>query len=160
MNHHRMFSYIRHTDATLMLLNLLLLLFIVFVPFPTDLVAQYLFSPNHRYAALLFNGTYVMLAICFNVLFRYAVRENRLLGKNVNLHEVEAMRRQYRYGPLIYLITFAVTWISVPVSLIMNLLLAIFFAIPARKRRSHSQPDIPASPDPDEFSHPTPGLSS
>ena len=143
MNHHRMFSYIRRTDATLMLLNLLLLLFIVFVPFPTALVAQYLFSPNHRYAALLFNGTYVVLAICFNVLLRHAVRGNRLLGKQVNQHEVQAMVRQYRYGPLIYLITFGVTWISVPTSLIMNLLLAVFFAIPARKRRS--RPDTPDS---------------
>lgn len=149
MNHHRMFSYIRRIDATLMLLNLLLLLFIVFIPFPTDLVAQYLFSPDHLYAALLFNGTYVGLAICFNVLFRYAVRENRLLGKHVNQHEVEAMKRQYRYGPLIYLITFGMTWISVPASLIMNLLLAVFFAIPARKQRSRSQPDASASLDPE-----------
>ena len=160
MNHHRMFSYIRHTDATLMLLNLLLLLFIVFVPFPTALVAQYLFSPNHRYAALLFNGTYVGLAICFNVLLRHAVRGNRLLSKQVNQHEVQAMLRQYRYGPLVYLITFGVTWISVPASLIMNLLLAIFWAIPARKRHSHSQPDTSASPDSDDISHPQPGMSS
>lgn len=154
MNHHRMFSYIRRIDATLMLLNLLLLLFIVFIPFPTDLVAQYLFSPNHLYAALLFNGTYVVLAICFNVLFLYAVRENRLLGKHVNQHEVEAMKRQYRYGPLIYLITFGVTWISVPASLIMNLLLAVFFAIPARKQRSRSRPDASASLDPEGITTP------
>jgi len=160
MNHHRMFSYIRHTDATLMLLNLLLLLFIVFVPFPTALVAQYLFSPNHRYAALLYNGTYVMLAICFNVLLRHAVRRNRLLGKQVNQHEIQAMLRQYRYGPLAYLITFGLTWISVPASLILNLVMAVFWAIPARKRRSHAQPDTSASPDPDDISHPQPGMSS
>ncbi len=136
MNHHRMFTHIKHTDATLMLLNLLLLLFIVIVPFPTALVAEYLKAPNPRIAALLFNGIYVMLAICFNLLLRYAVRENRLLGKQVDLHEIQAMLRQYRFGPVAYLITFGLTWISVPASLLLNLLMAVFWAIPARKRPS------------------------
>lgn len=142
MNHHRMFKYIKHADATLMLLNLLLLLFIVFVPFPTALVAKYLVVPRARYAALLFNGTYVMVAICFNVLLRYAVRESRLLGKQVDQHEIQAMLRQYRFGPIAYLITFGLTWISVPVSLVLNLLMAVFWAIPARKRPplSNDQP--------------------
>src|SRR5579863_1998789 len=135
MNHHRMFSFIKHTDATLMLLNLLLLLFIVFVPFSTLLVAKYLQYGN---AALLFNGTYVMIAIGFNVLLRYAAHENRLLGKQVDQQQLQAMLRQYRFGPLAYLITFVITWISVPLSLMLNLLMAVFWALPARKSRSQT----------------------
>jgi uncharacterized membrane protein len=135
MNHHRMFTHIKHTDATLMLLNLLLLLFIVLVPFPTALVAEYLKVPNSHYAAALFNGTYVMIAICFNLLLRYATRKHRLLGKQVDQQEIEAMLRQYRFGPVAYLITFGLTWISVPASLILNLLMAVFWALPGRKLR-------------------------
>jgi uncharacterized membrane protein len=138
MNHHRMFSYIKRADATLMLLNLLLLLFIVFIPFPTALVAQYLNVPNTRVAALLFNGSYVMLAICFNLLLRYAARGNQLLGKQVDQDELQAVLRKYRFGPLAYIVTFALTWVSVPVSLILNLLLAVFWAIPISKQRSQA----------------------
>ena len=91
MNHHRMFTHIKRIDDTLMVLNLLLLLCIVIVPFPTAMVALYLNARNPFIAALIFNGTYVMLAICFNVLLRYAVHENRLLGKQVDQHQIQAM---------------------------------------------------------------------
>ena len=147
MNHHRMFSHIKHTDATLMLLNLLLLLFIVIVPFPTALVAEYLKVPDSHYAAALFNGTYVMIAICFNVLLRYATHENRLLGKQVDQQEVQAMLQQYRFGPLAYLITFGLTWISVPASLILNLLMAVFWALPGRKLRFRQKTSASIDPE-------------
>ena len=130
-----------------MLLNLLLLLFIVIVPFPTALVADYLKVPNARVAAILFNGIYVMLAICFNVLLRYATHENRLLGKKVDQQEIEAMLRQYRFGPLAYLITFALTWVSVPISLILNLLMAVFWALPGRKLRFRQNTSASANPE-------------
>ncbi|HLX48166.1 MAG TPA: TMEM175 family protein [Streptosporangiaceae bacterium] len=136
LNHHRLFTHITRSDSILMLLNLLLLLLIVFVPYPTALVAQYIFVPNHRYAALLFNGTYVLLAVCFNVLWRYATYKGRLLGKNADQHAIQAITKQYRFGPLFYLITFGLAWINVPASLVLNLLMAVFFALPGRKPRT------------------------
>lgn len=139
INHHRMFTYIKRADTTLMLFNLLLLMIIVFVPFPTALVAQYLKYPDHRNAAVLFNGTYFLLAICFNLLLRYGARENRMLGERVDQAEIQNMIRQYRLGPLIYLITFALTWVNVPISLALNLLLAVYWAIPHTKLRLLAQ---------------------
>jgi len=35
LNHHRLYSHIKHTNTVLMLLNILLLLIIVFIPVPT-----------------------------------------------------------------------------------------------------------------------------
>lgn len=137
MNHHRMFSHIKRVDSTLMALNLLLLLIIVFVPFPTALVAQYLTMPDHRVGALVFNGTYFLLAICFNLLMRYATHENRLLGKDADQNEITTMLRQFRYGPLAYLLTFVLTWVNVPVSLALNLLLALYWALPIGKRPTY-----------------------
>lgn len=136
LNHHRMFSYIKRVDTTLMSLNLLLLLVIVFIPFPTALVAQYLTMPDFHTAAALFNGSYVLLAICFNLLFRYALHENRLLGKEIDQKQMRIMLGQFNIGPVSYLITFALTWVSVPVSLALNLLLAIFWALPVERRPS------------------------
>jgi uncharacterized membrane protein len=134
LNHHRMFNYIKRVDTTSMSLNLLLLLSIVFIPFPTALVAEYLTMPDHHTAAALFNGSYLFMAICFNVLFRYAAHENRLLGQEIDQSELQTMRGQFNLGPIPYLITFALTWVSVPVSLVLNLLLAVYWALPAHKR--------------------------
>jgi uncharacterized membrane protein len=143
INHHRLFNRIKRTDTGLMLFNLLLLLVIVFIPYPTELVAQqYALNPAMHEAALLYSGTNVILAICFNLLWRYASYHNRLLGKDIDTRAVVAISRQYLGGPLLYLIAFGLAFISVPASIIFLLLLALFFAIPPRKPRS-----LPSSND-------------
>jgi uncharacterized membrane protein len=133
INHHRLFNRIKRTDTGLMLFNLLLLLVIVFIPYPTALLAQqYALAPGRPDAALLYSGTNVILAICFNVLWRYAAFHNRLIGKNVDSRDVESITRQYMFGPLLYVIAFGLAFISVPASIIFNLLVALVFAIPPR----------------------------
>src|SRR5487761_125314 len=72
INHHRLFTHIRRSDNTLMLLNLLLLLGVTFVPFPTAVLATYLGHPDQRLGAIFYSGTYFFIAIFFNLLWRYA----------------------------------------------------------------------------------------
>ena len=135
VNHHRLFTHIKHTDNALLGLNLLLLLVIVFIPFPTALLAQYAVYPDKHVAALLYTGTSVIMAICFYLLWRYASYHNRLLDKKADPHAVKAITNQYRFGPLVYLIVFAVAWFSAPVSIALILLLALYFALPSRRPR-------------------------
>jgi uncharacterized membrane protein len=135
LNHHRLYVHIKRTNTGLILLNLLLLLFIVFVPVPTALLAEYIVKPDQHLAAIVYSGTYVILACCFNLLWRYASYKNRLLGKNVDTRSVEAISRQYVFGPLSYLIAFGLAFINTPASIIFNFMLALFFAVPGRPLR-------------------------
>lgn len=128
LNHHRMFNLIARTDQVLYLLNGLLLLGVTFVPFPTELVAEYLLKPGRVTAALVYNGTYVVIAIFFNLLWRFASHNNHLLDRKVRPEWVEGITRQYRFGPIFYLVAFALALVSVPASLVLNLLMAVFFA--------------------------------
>ena len=134
INHHRLFIHIKRSDNTLLLLNLLLLLVIVFVPFPTALMADYIGQPDQRIAALMYSGTFLLMAICFNLLWRYASYKNRLLDPNVNQQEVNAITGQYRLGPLFYIVTFALAFFFPLVCVVLELALAVFFAVPGRKR--------------------------
>jgi TMEM175 potassium channel family protein len=120
VNHHRLFNHIRRSDNGLMFLNLLLLLGVSVVPFPTALIAAHYYAPGRTLAAAVFNGTYVLIAVFFNILWRHIVRGGLLDLRRRNLPRLS------------YLICFALTWVSVPASLIMNICLAVFFAIPAR----------------------------
>ncbi len=142
MNHHRLFNHIRRCDDTLMVLNLLLLLGVTSVPFPTAVLAAHLRQAGERTAVLLYNGTYVFIAVCFNVLWRYASwEERRLLGADVDRRSVHRISRQYAFGPVFYLLCFALTYLSVAASLILNGALACFFALPPhllRKRGEHT----------------------
>ena len=139
INHHRLYTHIKRTNTILMLLNLLLLLIIVFIPVPTALVAEYLVHPDQHGAALLYSGTMVILAICFNLLWRYASYHNRLLSKNADERAVRAITRQYWFGPVVYLLAFILALFNTPASLTLNFLLALFFAIPPRLPRSLSE---------------------
>lgn len=130
INHHRLFTHIKHINTPLMLLNLLLLLIIVFIPVPTALLAEYLVRLDLHAAAVLYSGTFVVLACCFNILWRYGSYHNRLLGENVDAHSVEAISRQYLFGPLLYLIVFAVAWVNTLACIILSFILALFFALP------------------------------
>ncbi|GAC1461848.1 MAG: TMEM175 family protein [Ktedonobacteraceae bacterium] len=134
VNHHRLYTHIKRSDNTLLLLNLLLLLVIVFVPFPTALMAEYIVQHDQRVAAVLYSGTFLLMAVCFNVLWLYASHKNRLLESNANIQEVRAITGQYRLGPLFYIVTFALAFVFPLLSVALELLLAIFFAVPGRKR--------------------------
>ena len=136
LNHHRMFTHIKHANTLLMMLNLLLLLLIVFVPVPTAMLAEYLVRLDLHTAAVLYGGTFFLTACCFNILWRYASYHNRLLGENVDSHSVEAISRQYLFGPLLYLIIFAVAWVNTLACIILSFILALFFALPGPSLRS------------------------
>lgn len=136
LNHHRVFSHVKRTSTLLLLFNLLLLLVIVFIPVPTALLAEQLPYPGQHAAAVIYSGTNVLMAISFNLIWNHASRDGRLLGKNVDMHSVAAISAQYMYGPLLYIVAFVLAWISAPVSIAFNFLLALFFAIPGRPLRS------------------------
>jgi uncharacterized membrane protein len=130
VNHHRLFNHIRRSDNRLLFYNLLLLLAVTVVPFPTALLAAHYGTAGRTVAAAVFNGTYVLLAVFFNVLWLHVVRAGLL---DAATHEsAESITRQYAVGPIAYLVCFGLTWVSVPASLILNIGLAIFFAVPPR----------------------------
>ncbi len=141
INHHRLFTHIKRIDTNLLVFNLLLLLVIVFIPFPTALLAQYAPYPQYHNAALLYSATNILMAICFNLLWRYASRENRLLDKRSDPRAVQAITNQYRFGPLFYVATFVLAIIYVPASIAGILLLALFYALPGRRPGSPPGPE-------------------
>lgn len=129
VNHHKLFRHIRRSNDMLLFLNGLLLLFVTFVPFPTSLVADYLLESEAGVAAAIFAGTYLALAVVFNMLWLYASGKGRLLGPRADPIEVRAITRQYRFGPIFYAVAFVLAFFSVAASVGLCLLLALFFAL-------------------------------
>jgi hypothetical protein len=56
-NHHEMFDFITRANRTLVLLNLLFLLCVGFLPFPTALLAEYLGREGERAAVNVYSGS-------------------------------------------------------------------------------------------------------
>lgn len=139
VNHHRLFNHIRRSDNRLLFLNLLLLLGVTVVPFPTALLAAHYNAADRTIATAVFNGTYLVIAIFFNVLWRHAVKAGLL--DSATSESSAAISKQYAIGPAAYLLCLLLTWVSAPASLLLNIGLAFFFALPPREPiRNHQQP--------------------
>ena len=61
LTHHRMFEHVRAYNTRLVQLNMIWLLFIVILPFPTEIVGTY---PSSRFTAGLYIANIVALGIC------------------------------------------------------------------------------------------------
>jgi uncharacterized membrane protein len=126
VNHHRIFTFVQRSDHTLLYWNGLVLLLVTFLPFPTALMAEYLMHPEAKIAGAVFSGTFVAISLAFKGLWRYVSKDNRLLAHNIDPDDVRQINNRLRYGPLIYLVPFAVSFVSPGVSVGLCLCLAIF----------------------------------
>ena len=139
INHHRLFGLIGKTDQGLLVSNLFLLLCVTFVPFPTALLARFLGHSDANVAAMLYNAGFLACAFAFQILWRHASRNGTLLHEDADPASVDAITRQYRFGPILYVVLIAVGYFAPATSLALNLALALFFAIPSgRFRPRHS----------------------
>jgi uncharacterized membrane protein len=130
INHHAVFRLITRSDQTFMLLNGLLLAIITAVNFPTALLAEYLGHDGDRLAAQVYTGTFVAMAFAFNVTWRYASARGRLLGAEADPGLVRAIHRRFRFGPLFYVVAFALAFINAELAFGCCILLAVVYALP------------------------------
>ena len=132
MNHHQMFRDIERTDHTLTVLNLLLLMGVAFVPFPTALVAQYLREDSEQRlaATLAFGGTFTVLAVIFNLLWLHASRWGKLLDEHVSASRIRSRTLRYLPGAALYGVTLPLAFITPWISLAISAALAAFYLLP------------------------------
>jgi len=131
LNHHNLFKLIQRVDHWFLVLNGFLLLGISFVSFPTALFAEYMFQPSGTVAAVFYASTFVMIAIGYNLLFRYAAAHG-LLSSTINMEFIPVVKRQYRFALLLYIIAAIVGVFSPLGTYIIITLLAVFFTLPNR----------------------------
>lgn len=98
LNHHRLFTLIKRSTHGLILLNSLLLLVVTIVPFPTALLAHYIDSSNTELAnvvVIVYSGFLLVLAVTYNVLWRYVSHNGRLMDRNADPLAIASITRSY-----------------------------------------------------------------
>lgn len=83
MSHHRKFHLIERYDRNLMWLNLLFLMFVAFIPFPTSIISEY----GNRTSTIFYAIIVSLASIVSFCLWWYASYHNRLIGPHVDLHQ-------------------------------------------------------------------------
>jgi uncharacterized membrane protein len=127
MNHHFCVETIARADRVLMFLNVLLLITVSFLPFPTRLVADYLQKPGEQAAVYAYAATFVLMAVIYNFWWRYASGGRRLIGADVPESAVRAISRAFAPGVPMYGIAFLVAIWSPLASVAVTFAIAAFY---------------------------------
>ena len=130
VNHHLLFQHFARVDRPMLLLNILLLMLIAFVPFPTRVAAEFARSDvDRRNAALLYGLTMTTTAILFVALWMYGSR--RLLRADADPRVVSGITRSYLPGTPLYATATLLAFVSSVASLVMFAAIALFYALSA-----------------------------
>lgn len=90
--HHAVFRRLRYANASVMRVNLLLLMAVSFLPFPTRLVAEAIRDESAERAAAIFYGLALLaIALLLSALWGVVARDRELLVPEVSDEEVNAI---------------------------------------------------------------------
>jgi uncharacterized membrane protein len=128
VNHHSLFRNFSEIDRTLLFLNLLLLFFVVSIPFATNTIAAYLKEggPDASLAAAIYQGVYVGMSVSFGVLFWWGIRHEHM---KIAFTPEGARRATIRFaiGNLAYLAALGIAFLNATASLIVSGLVAVYY---------------------------------
>lgn len=128
LNHHAMFHGLERVEHTTLTLNLLLLLVVAFIPYPTAVLSRYGALPT---SAFLYGAVLTILGITYSLLWWHIVRT----GLSSSVSDKTDTRRKIRrnlMGPLVYSAATLIALRYPKVSVLIYFLLAAFYFIPTR----------------------------
>ena len=104
MAHHGLFVRLRSVDPTLLRLNIVLLMVVAFLPFPTGVLADALHASDRaeRVAIGVYGGTLLVTQLLFAALARYAIRHPELHAETAGAGPPPPRERDARKGGLFY----------------------------------------------------------
>ena len=135
LGHNAVTEYLDRSNATFVRLNLLFLLFVSFLPFPTRLFADFIQRDSpERVAVTIYGISLLLTATLLMTLWRYAHRAG-LVRPDADDEEVQLLTQRLTPGLAAYLVLI-VTGLFVPVVAVFGYFaIAIFYIIPFREVR-------------------------
>jgi uncharacterized membrane protein len=133
VNHHALIRSVAVVNRTLLFLNLVLLLFVVVIPFATGVVADYLAlggkeAGNAKAAVALYSAVFLGMSIGFGLVFEWTLHGERVY-QPVPPGQRWAARARFVGGGAVYLIAIIVAYFSAIASFILIALVAVYYIV-------------------------------
>ncbi len=138
VNHHVLIKSIALVDRTLLFLNLVLLLFVVLIPFSTATVAQYLPvpGPDVKVAMVLYSAVFLGMSVGFGSIFEWTLHDDhRIVPLPPQAHWPARLR--FAGGSSVYVVSMVVALFSAYASFALIALVAVYYIF----ERTPSAPD-------------------
>jgi uncharacterized membrane protein len=142
VNHHTIFTHLRELDRGLFYLNLLLLMSIVFIPYPTEVFGEALGrGQGEKTAAVFYSLAMTVNAFAWVALWLYASIGRRLLSPEFPEAQRTTATLSFIVGPLFYSLTIVVALFLPYLCLALQGALAVYYAFdPISRRVAHQRP--------------------
>lgn len=153
VNHHSIFDRFASVDRNLVYLNHLLLLTVVFLPYPTGVLGEALRQGHGaRVAAVVYSITMTLNAFAWSGLWLYASSGRRLLVGSFPEDRRRPATIAFTMGAALYIAAIPVAFISAYACLAFHGLLALYYALdPVARRSARSTVPAPAFQREDEL---------
>ena len=125
--HHALFNLLDSISSQLIYANAFLLLNIVFLPFPTALLAEFFMSKYDQPAVVFYCLCNLFTGISWNLLYYFTLKPKPLIKEKAFSNSIRTMQKNARYGLLINLFIAILAWWLPLVSLIINTCLWFFW---------------------------------
>jgi uncharacterized membrane protein len=112
--HHSIFRTIRSYNRIILYLNLLFLMVVAFVPFPTSLLGEY---GNHQLPVAIYAATLAVGRLLLTAIHWYTARNDRLLGEPQDPATVRFFLIRGLTIPVIFLLSIVISFFSVSVAI-------------------------------------------
>ena len=143
VNHHVVIKSIAKVDRTLLFLNLVLLLFVVLIPFSTATAAQYLpvGGVDVKVAMAMYSAVFLGMSVGFGLIFEWTLHGDH---RTVPLPPQAHWRARLRFvgGSGVYAVAIVVSLFNAIVAFALIALVALYYIV----ERTPSSPAAPDSP--------------
>jgi uncharacterized membrane protein len=128
MNHHTIMAHVIRVDRPLLVLNLLLLMGIVAIPFPTQLVAVHLRDSGGTAATVTYGLVMIAISVGFTAIWVYVVTHASALGAAVPQGALRQSVPGFSLGGALYVAgTLIAAFVSATAGLVIFGLLAVYY---------------------------------
>src|SRR5215217_506904 len=128
VNHHAVMDRINYVNRPLLFLNLVFLMAVAAIPFPTALLADYLQAGHdERLASAVYGVTMSLMGIAFGLIWAYAVLSDDLLHDKIDPDRAGRSLLIFTVGSPLYVLAIGVSLLSAELALVIYALLAFFY---------------------------------
>jgi TMEM175 potassium channel family protein len=132
INHHAVLGRLRQPDHSILILNLLVLLWVGVLPFATNLMATYLKeSHGESLAAALYAGAFLAMSLTFAALNRHILfAKSHLMSAQLPEERRRQILRRFLTGLIPYALATVLAFVSPYITLAICAAVAVFYATP------------------------------
>jgi uncharacterized membrane protein len=127
VGHHNMFLHIKRHDRVLLWLNIMFLMFVAIMPFPTALLSRY---SEQQAAVIVYCSVLILTGLSLDTIWWYASKDHRLIDRNVDPVLIAFVHRRVLMAPAAYAIAIALSFINSEISKIIIVIVGLAYIFP------------------------------